>query len=97
LGELKLAINQYCDANKIDRVFGEDGQITRSTQKRFSYNFSKVKEILEPMGKWNEILTINTPKFRKLIETLPHYLKKEIDQTKTLEREFKVISAVKKK
>ncbi|MBU4284911.1 hypothetical protein KKI21_01665, partial [Patescibacteria group bacterium] len=83
--------------NKIDRVFGEDGQITRSTQKRFSYNFSKVKEILEPIGKWNEILTIDMPKFRKLIETLPYYLKKEIDQTKTLEREFKVISAVKKK
>lgn len=97
LGELKLAINQYCDTNKIDRVFGEDGQITRSTQKRFSYNFSKVKEILEPIGKWNEILTIDMPKFRKLIETLPYYLKKEIDQTKTLEREFKVISAVKKK
>ena len=97
LAELKTAINQYCDSYKIDRVFGEDGQITRSIQKRFSYNFNKVREILEPVGKWNEILTIDKTKFKKVIDTLPYHLKKEIDQTKTLEREFKVISAVKKK
>ena len=97
LGELKTAINQYCDANKIDRVFGEDGQITRSIQKRFNYDFNKVKKILEKINKWNEILTIDKTKFKKVIETLPYYLKKEIDQTKILEREFKVISAIKKK
>jgi len=97
LVELKTAINQYCDANKIDRIFGEDGQITRSIQKRFSYNFNQVKEILEPIGKWNEILTIDKTKFKKVINALPYHLKKEIDQTKTLEREFKVISTTQKK
>ena len=97
LVELKTVINQYCDANNIDRIFGEEGQITRLAQKRFSYNFNAVKEILEPIGKWNEILTIDKTKFKKVIDALPYHLKKEIDQTKTLEREFKVISAVKKK
>lgn len=96
LVELKTAINQYCDANKIDRVFGEKGQITRSIQKRFSYDFNKVREILEPIGKWNEILTIDKTKFKKVIDALSEQLKKEIEQTKTLEREFKVISINKK-
>ncbi|MFH1461042.1 MAG: PD-(D/E)XK nuclease family protein [Patescibacteria group bacterium] len=90
--ELKDLINQYCDKNKIERVFGERGYLTRLPQQRFSYDFKKVREILEPLGRWNEILTINTAKFRKVIQSLPYHLRQEINETKKLEREFKVIT-----
>ena len=96
LTELKEVINQYCDENKIERIFGEDGYITRLPQQRFSYNFNKVKEILEPIGKWNEILTINVTKFKKVVDSLPYNTRKQIDQAKTLEREFKMITINKK-
>lgn len=96
LVELKRMLNQYCDKYGLDRVFGQNGYITRLSQKRFSYNFQKVKEILEPIGKWNQILTIDKIKFKKTIDSLPYHLKKQIDQAKTLEREFKVISATRK-
>lgn len=92
LSELKEIINQYCDENKIDRVFGDNGYITRLSQQRFAYNFNKIKEILEPINKWNQILTIDKVKFKKVIESLPYDLKKQIDEVKTLEREFKVMT-----
>ena len=92
LAELKDLINQYCDKNKIERIFGENGYITRLPQQRFSYDFGKVKEILEPLGKWNEILTVNAAKFKKVIQSLPYHLRREINETKKLEREFKVIT-----
>ena len=95
--ELKGIINQYCDKNGLERVFGENGYITGLSQKRFSYNFNKVKEVLEPMGKWHEILTIDKNKFKKVVDSLPYKIKKQIDQAKTLEREFKVISVSKGK
>jgi len=66
INELKQIINKYCDNKSIDRVFGDEGYITRLSQQRFSYNFNKVKEILEPIGKWKEILTIDKVKFKKL-------------------------------
>ena len=91
LMELKGMFNQYCDKHGLDRVFGKNGYITRLPQKRFSYNFNKVREILEPIGKWHQILTIDKTKFKKTIDSLPYQLKKQIDQAKTLEREFKVI------
>lgn len=92
LFELKTVINQYCDENELDRVFGDNGHITRLSQQRFSYNFNKVKEILKPINKWNEILTIDKTKFKKVVDSLPYDIKKQIDQAKKLEREFKVIT-----
>ena len=95
--KLKEMLNQYCDKHGLDRVFGKSGYITRLPQKRFSYNFNKVKKVLEPIGKWHQILTIDKTKFKKTIDSLPYQLKKQIDQAKTLEREFKVISVSKNK
>ncbi|MBU1292261.1 PD-(D/E)XK nuclease family protein [Patescibacteria group bacterium] len=97
LTELKRVINLYCDLKGIDRVFGDEGYITRLPQQRYSYNLIKVKEILEPINKWNEILTIDKTKFKKVIDSLSYDLKKQIDQTKTLKSEFKVISMSRKK
>ncbi|MFH0906878.1 MAG: PD-(D/E)XK nuclease family protein [bacterium] len=94
---LKIKINQYCDKNDLDRVFGEQGYITRQLQQRFTYDFNKVKAVLDPLGKWNEILTIDKTKFKKTINLLPFESKKQIDKAKTLEREFKVISISRKK
>ncbi|OPL12035.1 MAG: hypothetical protein AVO34_02145 [Firmicutes bacterium ML8_F2] len=93
--ELKEIINRYCDENEIDRIFGEIGYLTRLPQQRFSYNFNQVKEILEPLGKWNQVLTIDKVKFKKVIDSLPYDIKRQIDQTKTLEKEFKVITVKK--
>ncbi len=95
IGELKELINQYCDENDLERVFADEGHITRLSQQRFSYNFNQVKKVLEPIGKWNQILTIDTAKFKKVIDSLPYQEKKEIEKTKTLQREFKVISGKK--
>lgn len=95
MAELKEAINQYCDQQGIDRVFGQQGYITRLPQKRFDYDVIKLKEILEPIGKWDVILTVDTAKFKKVIDSLPYDLRKKIDLAKKSEREFKVFTAKK--
>lgn len=96
LVELKEMINKYCDANQVDRVFADQGQITRLTQKRFKYDAEKLKEILQPLGKWDEILTVNITKFKKVVDSLPYDIRKQIDQIKTLEKEFKMMKISKK-
>lgn len=93
LAQLKEEINRYLDQQGLERIFGQSGQITRLPQKRFSYDFNKVKEILEPLGKWEAVLTIDSAKFKKLINQLPYPIKSQIEQTKKIEREFKVLSA----
>lgn len=97
MAELKEMINRYLDQRELDRVFGQAGQITRLSQQRYSYDMKKVKEVLQPLGKWNEILTVDVRKFKKVIDSLPYDLKKKIEEAKKLEREFKVMTASKKK
>jgi len=92
LAELKEIINRYCDENNLDRVFGPEGYITRLPQKRYTYDLTRLKEILEPLGKWEEVLTLDKVKFKKVIDSLPYRVQKEINQAKKLEREFKVIT-----
>jgi len=95
INKLKEEINLYCDKNEIDRIFGDEGYITRLSQQRFNYDAEKLKSILEPLGKWNEILTVDKAKFKKVIDSLPYNIKEEINKIKTLGKEFKVISVKK--
>lgn len=95
MAELKEIINRYCDEQGIERVFGQEGYITRLPQKRFTYDSQQLRQVLEPLGKWEEVLTVDATRLKKVIDSLPYDLKKKIDQNKKLEREFRVISSTK--
>ena len=94
INELKQEINKYCDNNGLDRIFGEDGYITRNKQTRSSYDYYKVKEILAPIGKCEEVLSLDNTKLKKTISSLDFQTQKQIEKdAKKDEKEFKVISA----
>lgn len=92
IAELKKSINLYCDENKLERVFSDERYITRLSQRRFGYDMEKVRAVLEPLGKWDEILTVNSAKLNKVIKILPPYIKKEIESAKFVEKEFKILT-----
>ena len=90
---LKKIINQFCDQEKVERVFGTEGFITRRTQKRYRYNLSKVKSILEPLRLWDEAVSVDNSKLSQIIKALPYYLQKEIESAKEIDSEYIVLSA----
>lgn len=57
LDELKMLIFAFMDEQKVERVFGEEGYITKKLSERNIYDMKKIKEILEELGKWNEVAT----------------------------------------
>lgn len=95
--EIKDLINRYCNEQGLERIFSEQGYITRLPQKRFTYDAKILREILEPLGKWNEILTVDANKLKKVIDSLPLETKRKIEEAKKLEREFKTITISKSK
>ncbi|NIA31363.1 MAG: hypothetical protein GWP06_15825, partial [Actinobacteria bacterium] len=70
LNELKTMIYGFMDEQKVERVFGDEGYITKSIQERHSYDLEKVREVLDPINKWNEILSADE---KKLEEILPSF------------------------
>ena len=97
MAELRDIINRYFNEHKIERIFGEEGYITRLFQKRFGYDINKIKEILAPLGKWEEVLTIDQSKLNKIMNSLPYEIRRKIEESKKIEREFITITGTKSK
>lgn len=97
LSELKEIIENYLDKEKIERVFGEIGYITRLAQIRYEYDMNKIKEILEPLGKWFDVLSVDATKLKIIIKTLPFPIRKQIEKAKKINKEYKIIKASTKK
>lgn len=95
--ELKQKIREYMEQEGFDRVFGEDGVIARSIQKRFSYDFAKVREILEPIGKWQEILAADEGKLKLVLKNIPPDIREKIEEARILTKEWVTLSASTKK
>ncbi len=57
IAEIQALIYQFMKQESVDRVFGENGYLTKALQERLVYDMKKIKEILEEMGKWDEVTT----------------------------------------
>ncbi len=97
LAVLKAKIKSYMEAGGYDRVFGADGYLARSVQKRFSYDFEKVRAVLAPLGKWDDILSADEKKLKVMVKGLPLEVQGAIREARVLTREFTVITASTKK
>lgn len=53
---LQAQICDFMNQQGVDRVFGENGYLTRVLQERLSYDMAKIKQILEELGRWNEVV-----------------------------------------
>lgn len=78
LADLRNIILSYMEQEKVERVFGGPGYITKGIQERFSYDLEKIKPILEKIGKWNAILDPDEKKLEKLLAQIPKNIKEEI-------------------
>ncbi len=93
LAELKEKISAYCDKEGVERIFSEQGFITRLTGERYRYDPEKLRQILEPRGLWNEVLAMDSSKLKKVALSLPAEVRREISQARVLDKEFKVLRA----
>lgn len=93
IDELQQLINQYCDENGVERVFSDRGYVTRLPQTRTSYDENKVRQILEPLGKWKEVLSLDSNKLKKAVGELPEEIRNKIEEeAKSDNRESKVLT-----
>ncbi len=91
IAKFKKIIDDYLDQKNIERVFGESGYITRIAQIRYKYEMNKIKEILEPLGRWQDILAVDNAKLKNIIKTLPHPLRKQIEKAKKVDKEYTIL------
>ncbi len=70
LDELAGLINAFCDEHGYRRLFGSDGSaVDRRPQHVTTPDEPRLREILEPLGLWERVLSVDTRKLNDLIES----------------------------
>jgi len=70
LDELNALINAYCEEHDYGRLFASDGSaVARRPQHVTQPDEKRLHAILEPLGLWEQVLSVDTQKLNALIES----------------------------
>ncbi len=86
-------IDVYLKENNLIRIHGDNGYFTKTEKEESTYDWTKVKNILEPLGKWDKIISINKTKFNEVLKEIPQEIREKIEQTKYNKKVYKIIQA----
>lgn len=87
LEKIQEEILQYMDQEGVERVFGENGIIAKTLRKTYKYDAKKIREILEPLDKWEDVLKIDGIALKNILDSLPLEVKKALDKAKIINKE----------
>lgn len=96
LGKIQQSILDYMAQEGVERVFGEQGIIAKTLRKTYKYDEKKLREILEPLDHWEDILKVDGIALRNILGALPVSARHEVEKAKIVDKETSSL-AVKKK
>ena len=83
------------EQENLTRVFGEEGYVSKKMHQRYEYDLEKIKALLSPLGKWEEILTADASKLKKILGELPADIRREVEQARTPSRSYTSLAITK--
>lgn len=93
LEELQSQIKGFMEQEGLTRVFGDSGTISKKTVQRYEYDWEKIKSLLSPLGKWEEVLKADEVKLKRVLGEISEEMRERIAETRTVAKEFTVLSA----
>lgn len=96
LGKLQTDIMRYMEQEGVSRVFSKNGSITETLRKTYSYDKKRLKEILEPLDKWEDVLKIDGVALKNILDILPINTRTDIKKLKIIDKETKGLLVKKK-
>ncbi len=97
LAELQRRIKEYMERENVTRVFADQGVIAQKTIQRFEYDMEKVRAILSPFGKGEEMLSADNTKIKKILGELPAEARAAMASARILRKEYASLAATLKK
>lgn len=95
LAELQERIFAYMESEGVDRVFGDRGIIGKSLRKTYKYDEEKLRAILAPLGRLDDVMKIDGVALKKVAGELPLAVKKEIEEARVPDKESVSLSVKK--
>ena len=92
LKEIKTEMSKFMDQEGLERLFGDDGYITRQAIQRFKYDSETLRAILEPLGRWQDVLKVDDVRLKKVAKELPPEKQQKIEEARKLDKEYKTLA-----
>jgi len=64
---VKEIITNYCQDNKLNRVFGDEYAVTCKMVEKTGFDEGEIKALLEPEGLWQQVLSLDQAKLKEII------------------------------
>lgn len=95
LAELQERIFAYMEGEGVSRVFGDRGIVGKSFRKSYKYDEAVIREVLAPLGKFDDVLKIDGTLLKKVLSDIPLREKKTIEEARILDKESVSLSVKK--
>jgi RecB family exonuclease len=96
IASLAEKIEQYMSQEGVDRVFSNDGIIAQTLRKTYKYDEKQLKEILEPLDKWEDVLKVDGIALKNIMSVLSPGVRQDIERSRILDKETKSLTVKKK-
>lgn len=97
LKELNRLLTRYLVEEQIDRLFDDQGVIAKRMLEKYQYDFEAIRLILEPLGKWQEVLQASETRLKAILKELPEWAREEVKKARSLVRSSPVLTATRAK
>jgi hypothetical protein len=68
LTEARQVISEFCEAEGLNRVYGDEHEITYKIVERTGFDEDDVKLLLEPEGLWERVLGFDSSRLREMLK-----------------------------
>ena len=92
IAKLQEKIQQYMEQEEVQRVFSEEGSVAQSIRKTYKYDEKLLRDILEPLDKWEDVLKVDGIALKKIMEVLPPGARKDVERARVVDKESKSLS-----
>lgn len=79
LAALQEEIMSYMEQEEIERVFGSTGIIGKSVRTSYSYDEAKLRELLVPIGEWENVVKVDGVALKTVLAALPEAVRKQAE------------------
>ncbi len=80
LNELQEIIMRYMDQEGLERLFGSTGIVGKSVRTSYSYDEVKLRELLTPLGEWENVVKIDGVALKTVLAALPTPVRKQAEE-----------------
>jgi len=84
--DLQAVLSRYMDKENVSQVFSDAGRIFRTLRKTYKYDEQRLRQILEPLDKWEDILKVDGIALKNILGVLPFETRKEVEKAKEIDK-----------